>query len=224
MPNQLDPVDCVSSGKSHIRDIKKYPPFREHYIDYVQSLTAALSIDIAEKIEILAKRLLVAWKDGRSVFLCGNGGSAGNAIHLANDLLYGVGARNSLPGIRVEALSANPAVLTCLSNDLGYDQVFSEQLRVKGQPGDLLLALSGSGNSQNIVTAIEMANEIGMTTFAILAFSGGRCREVVQFPIHFSVHDMQIAEDIQLVVGHMCMQWLSQASAMNSEKATEIKE
>jgi D-sedoheptulose 7-phosphate isomerase len=107
---------------------------------------------------------------------------------------------------------------------LGYDQVFSEQLRVKGQPGDLLLALSGSGNSQNIVTAIEMANEIGMTTFAILAFSGGRCREVVQFPIHFSVHDMQIAEDIQLVVGHMCMQWLSQASAMNSEKATEIKE
>jgi len=69
--------------------------------------------------------------------------------------------------------------------------------------------LSGSGNSANVVQALETANALGLKTFAILAYSGGRCRELAEVPIHFAIDDMQIAEDTQLVVGHLCMQWLS---------------
>src|SRR5213079_3704559 len=92
----------------------------------------------------------------RQVFLCGNGGSAGNAIHLANDFLYGISKRPG-SGLRVNALASNPAVITCLANDEGYDRIFSLQLAVQAQAGDVLVALSGSGNSQNILLALEQA-------------------------------------------------------------------
>lgn len=161
--------------------------------------------------EPLCKALLETWAKGGAVFICGNGGSAGNAIHLANDLIYGAGKANGR-GLRVEALSANSAVITCLANDIGYENIYSEQIKVKGVAGDMLIALSGSGNSPNIINAILQANTIGMKTYAILGFSGGRCKELAKHPIHFPVDDMQIAEDLQLIVGHMCMQWLSTQS------------
>ena len=161
-------------------------------------------------VEELSKMLLVAWEGNRQVFLCGNGGSAANAMHLANDYLYGIGTVNS-PGLRVEALSANPSVLTCLGNDLGYDQIFSEQLRVKGRPEDILVVFSGSGNSPNVVRALEMGNELEMKTCAILGFSGGQCIDLAQLVIHIKIDDMQIAEDFQLIVGHMCMRWLCES-------------
>jgi D-sedoheptulose 7-phosphate isomerase len=160
-----------------------------------------------EDVGELACALRDAWRLEKSVYFCGNGGSAGNAIHLANDFIYGAGLTFG-KGLRVEALSSNPAVLTCLANDIGYENIFSEQIRVKGQPGDVLVVLSGSGNSPNIIKALETANSQGLKTFAILGFDGGRSKELAQFPIHFPVNDMQIAEDLQLISGHICMQWL----------------
>ena len=179
----------------------------EHVNRYVDNLTRALRLDGMRQVPLLGHALREAWQTGRCIYLCGNGGSAGNAIHLANDFLFGVGAKYGV-GMKVEAISANPAVLTCLANDIGYDQIYAEQLRVKGAPGDVLIVLSGSGNSPNIVKALEMANTLGMKTFALLGFSGGKCKSIAQHPIHFEINDMQIAEDLQLVIGHMCMQWL----------------
>ncbi len=155
----------------------------------------------------MAIDMLLCWQEGRRVFLCGNGGSAGNAIHLANDFLYGV-AKTTGGGLKVMALSANSAVMTCLANDVGYDHIFSEQLAVQAQKGDLLIALSGSGNSGNIVRVIEQAKSMGVKSFAILGFTGGKCKQLADVPIHFPVDDMQIAEDLQLIVGHMLMQYL----------------
>jgi D-sedoheptulose 7-phosphate isomerase len=175
--------------------------------DYADRLSAAMRLSAMEEVPVLAAALGEAWRTGQSIYLCGNGGSAGNAIHLANDLLYGVGANEGI-GMRVEALSANAAVLTCLANDIGYDNVYAEQIRVKARRGDVLIVFSGSGNSPNIVKAIEKGNALGMKTFAVLGYSGGRCKELAQHPIHFPVNDMQIAEDLQLIIGHMCMQWL----------------
>ena len=174
---------------------------------YIGKLARAMAMDAMQQIPILATALRDAWQAGRNIYLCGNGGSAGNAIHMANDFLYGAGTRFGI-GMRVEALSANAAVITCLANDLGYDQIFAEQLRVKGNRGDVLVVLSGSGNSPNVVKALQTANSLGMTTFAVLGFSGGQCKELAQHPIHFPMDDMQIAEDIQLIIGHICMQWL----------------
>jgi len=175
--------------------------------NYLSSLLDVLAKNSFDQVPELGNALLIAWKNGNNVYFCGNGGSAGNANHLANDFIYGAGISNGA-GLRAESLSANTAVLTCLANDIGYESIYSEQIRIKGNPGDILIALSGSGNSPNIVKAIERANQMELKTFAILGFSGGRCKEIAQYPIHFAVNDMQLAEDLQLIVGHMCMQWL----------------
>jgi D-sedoheptulose 7-phosphate isomerase len=180
---------------------------QKHIETYTGKLARAMAMNAMQQIPLLATALRDAWQTGRHIYLCGNGGSAGNAIHLANDFLYGAGTQMGI-GMRVEALSSNPAVITCLANDLGYDRIFAEQLRVKGNPGDVLVVLSGSGNSPNVVKALETANSLGMNTFAVLGFSGGQCKELAQHAIHFAVDDMQIAEDIQLIIGHICMQWL----------------
>ena len=140
-------------------------------------------------------------------FLCGNGGSAGNAIYIANDFNYGIDKNRGI-GLRVEALPANTSILTCLANDKGYESIFSQQLKVKATPDDLLIVFSESCNSANVVEALKVGNELGMKTYAILGYSGGRCKELAQFPIHFEIDDMQISEDLQLIVGHMCLQWL----------------
>jgi len=179
----------------------------QHIKQYTVKVTDALNLDAMSRVHILGYALRDVWIAGHSIYICGNGGSAGNAIHLANDFIYGVGVKNRV-GMRVEALSANPAVITCLANDIGYDNIYAEQLKVKAHPGDLLIVLSGSGNSQNVIKALETGNAIGMKTFAILGFSGGRCKEIAECPIHFEINDMQIAEDMQLIVGHICMQWL----------------
>jgi len=160
-------------------------------------------------VAALADDLQRAWQTGNQVFLCGNGGSAGNAIHLVNDLVYGIAKRTG-GGMRALALSANASVMTCLANDVGYDRVFCEQLAVQGRQGDVLIALSGSGNSPNIVSVLERSRTMGIKSYAILGYGGGRSKELADVAIHFPVDDMQIAEDMQLVVGHMLVQWLYQ--------------
>jgi D-sedoheptulose 7-phosphate isomerase len=175
---------------------------------YAQRLSTVLGSAEWSGVEQLAQDMFDAWQNGRQVFLCGNGGSAGNAVHLANDFIYGV-AKVTGGGIRAQALSANPAVITCLGNDVGYDRIYCEQLAVLGNPGDLLIALSGSGNSPNILSVLERARKMSIKSYAILGYDGGKSKTFADIAIHFSISDMQIAEDMQLVVGHMLMQWLS---------------
>jgi len=177
------------------------------YDKYGKRLQNAFSNLNSDNLSRLGDAIREAWINKNTIYLCGNGGSAGNAIHIANDFLYGAGVTSG-GGLRVEALSANPAVLTCLANDLGYDEIYSEQLKVKADQGDILIVLSGSGNSPNVINALEIGNAKGMKTFAILGYSGGKCKNIAQYPIHFEINDMQISEDLQLIVGHICMQWL----------------
>jgi len=160
-----------------------------------------------ERIPELAHAFKRAWDTGRTIYLCGNGGSAGNAIHLANDFTYGI-SRQVGHALRVTALPANPAVLTCLANDEGYDNIFHHQLAVLARPGDVVLAFSGSGNSPNILKALQWCKGNGVQSFAVLGFSGGQCKALADHAIHVPVNDMQISEDLQLVVGHLMMQWL----------------
>lgn len=182
-------------------------PGTEFFVDYSRRLQSSLAAAEWSGVAKLAADIHDCWLQKKQVFFCGNGGSAGNAIHLANDFLYGIAKRPG-GGLRVNALSANPAVLTCLANDIGYDRIYSEQLSVLANPGDVLVVLSGSGNSPNIVAALEQAKAMKVKSYAILGYTGGRCKELADVPIHFAVDDMQISEDLQLVVGHMLMQWL----------------
>ena len=179
------------------------------FMDYSRRLQAVLQATDWPAVARLAEELRECWRSGRQVFLCGNGGSAGNAIHLANDFLYGISKTHG-SGLRVTALPANSSVLTCLANDQGYDEIFSMQIAVQGRPDDVLIVLSGSGNSPNILKALEQARKLRIRTYAILGYTGGKAKAMTDVPIHFAVDDMQIAEDMQLVVGHMVMQWLYQ--------------
>ena len=175
--------------------------------DYLTRLKAAIDVIPEEPLERLAEALAAAWRSNRQVFLFGNGGSAGNAIHLANDYLYGVSGKLG-NALRVTALPANSAVLTCLANDEGYDNVYVGQLAVLAQPGDLAIAFSGSGNSPNILKALEYCSANKIDSFAILGYAGGDAKLLANTVVHVPVDDMQISEDIQLIIGHLLMQWL----------------
>lgn len=179
-----------------------------HFIDYGRRLSATIEAFDWEPVVALADEIGDCARTGRKLFIAGNGGSAGNAVHLANDFLY-AWSKQFGRGIRVNALPANSAVVTCLANDEGYDEVFAAQLAIHADKGDVLLLFSGSGNSPNILRAIEKARELDMKSYAVLGFDGGKAKAMCDVPIHFQVDDMQIAEDMQLILGHMIMQHLS---------------
>ena len=175
--------------------------------DYGRRLAAALEGADWAAIEALGAALFDCLRHGRQVFLCGNGGSAGNALHIVNDWAYGI-AKKRGPALRAHALPANVSLLTALANDEGYPSIFAEQLATFANSRDLLVVLSGSGNSSNILEALRRARKMGLRSFAILGYDGGQAKSLADRAIHFPVDDMQISEDLQLVVGHMLMQWL----------------
>lgn len=142
--------------------------------------------------------LAEAVKRARRVYLCGNGGSAANAIHLANDFVS--------CGVRAFSLTADVSTLTAIANDYDYDRVFSLQLLTFGEPGDLLIALSGSGKSRNILKALEMAKRIGMTTCALFGDFEEHAEEVDL--LIKRGENMQAAEEAQLILGHEAMREL----------------
>lgn len=164
-----------------------------------------LTLDVA-LVERLVARLLALQKSHNTLYICGNGGSAGNAIHIANDFTFGVHPEGG--ALSVDALPANSSVLTCIGNDIGYDNIFSHQLKVKAKKGDLLMVLSGSGNSPNILKALSQAKLQGVETIAILGFDGGQAKSMADMVFHFDIDDMQVSEDTQVVLGHILMKAL----------------
>lgn len=161
------------------------------------------SINFSE-IDNLSKKIIKIWKKKKKLLICGNGGSAGNSCHIANDFTYGIGM-GKITGLNVEALSANSSVITCLANDTGYENIFSKQIEAKGKKEDLLICLSGSGNSKNILNAIKQAKKQKLDTFGIFGYSGGKAIKLVHNYIHTKINDMQISEDLQLIIMHMCL-------------------
>jgi len=186
--------------------------------DYIIRLKNALDSIPQEPLENLSRALFKAWKEKRQVFIIGNGGSAGNAMHLANDFIYGVSKKFG-NALKVNALTSNSSVLTCLANDEGYAEIFVRQLAVLADKDDILLAFSGSGNSPNIVRALEYCKEKGIQSFAILGYSGGAAKILADHPIHIAVNDMQVSEDMQLIIGHILMQWLFECDSKIDEES-----
>jgi D-sedoheptulose 7-phosphate isomerase len=176
--------------------------------DYLIRSSSCVSQEVENAVGVLCTDLERARQEGRKVFICGNGGSAANALHWANDLLYGA-AKSGLGGLKSIALSANQSVSTCLANDLGYESIFSAQLEVLAEKGDLLITLSGSGNSPNILSALCAGKKLGMKTWAIVGFDGGKAITLADQGIHFRAADMQVAEDLQMVVCHVVTRTLA---------------
>ena len=185
--------------------------FVDHFHSYIEKLQGVLHSIPKEKVFLRQQLLEKAQKEKKQIFIFGNGGSAGNAIHIANDFIYGA-SKDIGKGFKINALPSNTSVLTCLANDEGYEEVFVRQLAVLANPGDIVVALSGSGNSANIVKALKWSKENGNPSVAILGFSGGHSLNFADVVIHTPIDDMQISEDIQLVIFHALMQYFCKES------------
>ncbi len=143
-----------------------------------------------------------ARRDGNHIFVCGNGGSASTASHFACDMVKGASYQRDRR-FRIMALTDQLPTLTAYANDVSYDCVFVEQLRNFAQPGDLFMGISGSGNSPNVLRAIEYANEIRCKTIALTGRDGGKLAPLAQLNIHVAAPHMGRIEDGHMIVCHM---------------------
>jgi D-sedoheptulose 7-phosphate isomerase len=159
------------------------------------------------QIEKLADLLYQCYEQGRFVFICGNGGSGANASHFCEDLGKGTLRREDFENdqrkrLKVLSLTDNTPYILAWANDEGFDRIFVEQLKNLASPGDLLIAISGSGNSPNVLRAVEWANRHGLTTFGCTGFNGGKLRQLAHYHFHVPMDDMGIVESIHLTVFH----------------------
>src|SRR5438132_9040635 len=163
-------------------------------------------IDAAE-VRALADAIHDCYLHDQTVFLCGNGGSGSNSSHFCEDLGKGTLRREDFEDdrkkrLRVLSLTDNTPYILAWANDEGYDRIFVEQLKNLAQPGDLLIAISGSGNSPNVLKAVEWANRHDLRTFGCTGFSGGKLRTLAQKNLHVPLDDMGIVETIHLAAFH----------------------
>jgi D-sedoheptulose 7-phosphate isomerase len=169
---------------------------------YREQLFQTISKLDLSKVDLAIDWLKEARANGRHIFVCGNGGSASTASHFACDIVKGASYQRS-SRFRIMALTDNLATLTAYSNDVGYDCVFAEQLKNFAQPGDVLIAISGSGNSPNVLRATEYANAHGLKTIAMTGRDGGKLGLMAQLNIQAPVPHMGRIEDAHMIVCHM---------------------
>jgi D-sedoheptulose 7-phosphate isomerase len=182
-------------------------PVQDQITGYFSRLKRALDgVDHAE-VESLVRVFLDAHDRGATIFVCGNGGSASTASHMACDLNKGV-SYGRAKRLRVHALTDNLATIMAYANDVGYDDIFVEQLRNFMREGDVVIGISGSGNSRNVLRAIAFANECGNLTVGLTGYDGGQLRREARQGVHVAVNDMQVCEDVHLVLNHLLMQVL----------------
>src|SRR5580692_2466601 len=165
-----------------------------------------LRID-TKSVQALADLIYERYEKGRFVFAIGNGGSGSNASHFCEDMGKGTLARkffddDSKKRVRIISLTDNTPYILAWGNDEGFDRVFLEQLKNLASPGDLLVAISGSGNSPNILRAVEWSNSHGLTSFGCTGFSGGKLRGLAHHGLHVPLDDMGIVESIHLTAFH----------------------
>jgi D-sedoheptulose 7-phosphate isomerase len=164
-------------------------------------LKAIETIDL-DKVRQAIDILIEAREEGRQIFVCGNGGSASTASHFVCDMVKGASFGRSAR-FRIMALTDSLPTLTAYSNDVGYECVFAEQLKNFARPGDVVMAISGSGNSPNVLRAIEYANSIGCRTIALTGRDGGKLGPLAQLNIHVSNAHMGRIEDGHIIALHM---------------------
>ena len=170
---------------------------------YLSQLKAALDALPASDIVELVERMHAAYSEGRAVFIAGNGGSASTASHMACDLAKNVLEPGALKRFRVVSLTDNVASITALGNDLGYDRIFSEQLKNLAERGDILIVVSASGNSPNVVEATRVAQSIGLETIGLLGFGGGELKDLVDFHVIVASHKYGLVEDVHMALNHV---------------------
>ena len=184
--------------------------FATGYFSYLNQVFAGINI---EEVSNFVKILLEARERDAQIFFMGNGGSAATASHFANDLAIGTRSWNN--PFRAISLTDNQAIVTAISNDDGYENIFTQQLQALLKKGDMVVAISASGNSKNLLNAIEYANNNGATTVGITSFDGGQLHKVAKLGIHVPANKGEYgpAEDAHMVLNHLIGAYLSRLVA-----------
>jgi D-sedoheptulose 7-phosphate isomerase len=181
--------------------------------DYLAEITNCLKELDTQKLELAIDMLMEAYKNDRKVFIFGNGGSASTASHMACDLGKGTLQRvydHTERRLRVISLTDNVALMTAFANDVSFDDIFVQQLRNLVETDDLVIALSGSGNSKNVVKAIEYAKSCGAKTIGLLGFmTGGKLGGLVDCPVIVKSNHYGPIEDVQLILNHLIASWIA---------------
>ncbi len=176
----------------------------DRYLERLQNELAKINENALQR---WADLIYEAWEQEKFVFIFGNGGSGTTASHMAEDL-----GKSTLPEselqdsskkrLKVLSLTDNAGWIMAVGNDLSYDQIFVQQLMNYGNPGDLVIAISGSGNSPNVLNAVQWANEQGLKTFGLTGYDGGQLKEIQQEGLHVALDDMGMVESIHLALFH----------------------
>ena len=196
MSNKIDEIFHHSNSPAE---------FAKSYTLYLSELMSQLDF---EKIGEFINVILKAREEGRNMFFLGNGGSASTANHFANDL--SAGTRSWKKPFKAISLTSNTAILTAIGNDSGYDEIFSQQLKTHLSPKDIVVAISASGNSPNVIKAIEYANSQGAYTVGLTGFNGGKLKEISQLSLHVSSNKGEYGpvEDIHMIFDHLLYGYL----------------
>lgn len=245
MPLFIGPPDACEPGVSAFPDLTaavaavlsddsarrgpSLPRFPSHRFDRADSFGGAYAAELARAfgtIDLAAVHraveiLLDAHRRDAAVFACGNGGSASIANHLQCDHVKGVRNGTDL-ATRVYSLSTNVEIFSAIANDLGYEHVFAYQLQSHARPGDVLVAVSSSGNSPNIVRAVDWANENGLRTIALTGFRGGAARRRAAVAIHVDAANYGVIEDAHQACMHLLAQYVRQSCMSREAVAAEV--
>jgi D-sedoheptulose 7-phosphate isomerase len=185
--------------------------FRNAMKKYIQT-----EIDTLEKLDLdeindALNAILDARNRGGIIYTMGNGGSAATASHMVCDFAKGVSEEIGGAKFKFECLCDNTPIVMAVANDISYDDIFIYQLKDKLSKDDLLICISGSGNSENVIRAASYAKEQGTPVIAVTGYSGGRLRAMADFYMHVNIDDMQIAEDIHMIFDHMGMRVMGES-------------
>lgn len=191
---------------------------QKHHKEYWSSLKDILEKVDSKGIVYLIEKIESMLGADKFFFIAGNGGSAATSSHMACDLgktILGKHSRENDRRLRVLSLNDSIPWMTALGNDEGYEYIFSEQLKSNGRPGDFLVVITGSGDSKNLIVLLEMAKSIGVETFGILGFDGGKAMGMVDNYIHVPSNDFGFVEDIHMSIVHLVTDWFKKRNMDN---------
>lgn len=191
-------------------------------MDFTRDIAAYLEAEIktlrsldTEALNQALNLLVEAYENGNTVYVFGNGGSAATASHFQNDFNKGI-SEHTQKKFNFLCLNDNVATIMAVANDISYDEIFRFQLRGHLKPGDLILAISGSGNSKNVLNAVEYAKEQGNLVIGLTGYQGGKLKALSDVSLHVPMDNMQITEDIHLIFNHLMM-WVLSGNLMQIE-------
>ena len=185
-------------------EYSKYMVYKEKIKSYIEREIEILKLLDVAAIDAAMNMIQTAFEAEKTIYIFGNGGSAATASHYVNDFNKGI-SEYTEKKFHFACLNDNFATVMAIANDIGYEEVFRFQLRGRLAEGDLVIAISGSGNSKNVINAVQLAKERGNKVIGLTGYSGGLLKPLADVSLHVPIDDMQITEDIHMVFDHLMM-------------------